>query len=112
MGAILPVLARAAGFGAVLGIGGELVDANSKGKWLVASVVVSVASRALAFYLGAGAAAGVIIGACAFALYSIYTRMKHNRVLFIARIIIGGALIGGSLGYLALSLPTTSKQIF
>jgi hypothetical protein len=106
MGAILPVLARAASFGAVLGIGGELADANSKGKWLVASVVVSVALRATGFYLGAGAAAGAFIGVCALTLYSIANGKRE------ARIIIGGALIGGSLGYLAqLALPLADLRV-
>src|SRR5450755_4313942 len=95
MGAILPVLARAAGFGAVLGIGGELVDGNSNGMWFVASVVVSVALRATGFYLGAGPAAGAFIGVCALAVYSIANAKKEVLP------IIGGALIGGSLGYLA-----------
>ena len=94
MGAILlPALARAAAYGSFLGLGGELIHGKSKGTILIACVVASVALRAIAYYFGAWAAIGLCLGASM--LYIIQPRE------FVYHEILGGALIGGTLGYLA-----------
>jgi hypothetical protein len=100
MSTLLPVLARAAGVGALLGVGGELINSNSKGKWFRASVVASVALRALAFYLGAGAAVGIAVGAIGACVFNRGPNGAYAGLPSI-RTIMGAALIGGVLGYLA-----------
>ncbi len=103
---ILPALTRAAGVGAIIGIGAEITDSRSKGWMLVASIVTAVALRALTYYFGVGAAIGVVIGACA----GIGSGRPGAPAGY--RELIGGALIGGTLGYLAeQALPGDMKVI-
>lgn len=92
MSALLPALARAAGVGAVLGLGIELM-ARSKGILFVISVVASVALRAAAWYFGAAASVGAVAGVV-FSLVVVNSDSNPVSVL-------GGAFFGAALGYLS-----------
>jgi hypothetical protein len=94
MSAVGPALARAAGYGAAIGLGGELFVEESKGRIFAVSVVASVALRAVAYYFGIGSAIGVFLG-----LYCGLGNAKSSNVVTLKESV-GCALVLGTLGYL------------
>ncbi len=79
--------------GAVFGLSGELLIDNSNGQPLVFSIISAVALRAIGYYLGAGAAAGIFLG-------TITGLLLTNPSYHVEKTAVAGALFGGALGYL------------
>jgi hypothetical protein len=93
MNALLPDLARTAGYVAILGVGVEFLVGDSKGMIFVSLVVGAVAIHALAFYAGIGIAIGVPIGVFMGLNACMGTWFERFRVA------VGGAIVGGFIGH-------------
>jgi hypothetical protein len=99
-------LLHAAAVGAVFGIGAELHEWDGsgfkKGTILVISTLAAVALRAISLSFGLGTATGVFMGVVTAA-----TNLRNYNMAMLA----GGALMGGTAGYL-LSLTNIPISIF
>jgi hypothetical protein len=89
-------LAKAAGIGALIGIGGAFIKGDSEEKLIKLGVISSVALRMIHIYLGAGAAVGTFLGACGGYIFSLDSSDHRYQT----KAILGGILVGGALGYL------------
>lgn len=103
MNPVFPVLGRAAAVGALIGIGGELVadDSSLRGFWLVSSIVTFVALRALCYYCGVDVSVGIVLGAM--------VGLGQEKGI---RKVIGGGILGGSIGYLLNRLAAHLPPIY
>jgi hypothetical protein len=99
MNPVLPHLARAAGVGALLGIGMTLSSKKENpGGWILMTVVTSVALGALAYYVGVGAALGASLGLLA-GLGGEKIEQVNDLTTEKCQKIAGAILVGGTLGY-------------
>lgn len=97
MSAMVPVVARAAGFGAGVGVGMELIArGEAKGRLFAIATVAAAALQAVAYFVGWG----ICISACLGAVASLAS--FDERGLTVAEgimVVAGGAILGGCAGY-------------
>lgn len=113
----LPIaLGQAAKFGALVGIGGELValdrDSSGRGLIFVGTVVAAVALRTMVFYLGICGTAGALLGAY-LGVVEVQNRVHRaaegemgvKAISYLAMQAIGKVVLATTIGYLIGQIP-------
>lgn len=96
MSSMVQVLGRAAGFGAVVGTGTELIHGGEgRGRYFAIAVVAATALQAVACFFGWGAAAGAFLGGC------VGWENWSNRGDGTIAQAVGYILVGACVGYVA-----------